>query len=213
MPEEIPPRPPPPPTPPRSRRLRATRHHQLRVTDLAKSTFSPRSPPPLSLSSTEYLQLRTVDLTKQTILASGFRLRQRRVQVLDEERRRFDCIGSLRKGQRRCGGSGRMGQRAMGRFSSKQGQNHGSGTLLKPNMVTPGSDSPKVAPEVIAEYTMTALRRTVPPVVPGIVFLSGRQSEEEATVNLDAMNKPELLKPWTHAFSFGRALQQSTLMT
>ncbi|KAJ8532484.1 hypothetical protein K7X08_012407 [Anisodus acutangulus] len=87
------------------------------------------------------------------------------------------------------------------------------GTLLKPNMVTPGSDSPKVAAEVIAEYTVTALRRTVPPAVPGIVFLSGGQSEEEATVNLNAMNKLEVLKPWTLSFSFGRALQQSTLKT
>ncbi|KAL0362962.1 UNVERIFIED_CONTAM: Fructose-bisphosphate aldolase 5, cytosolic [Sesamum calycinum] len=87
------------------------------------------------------------------------------------------------------------------------------GTLLKPNMVTPGSDSPKVAPEVIAEYTVTALRRTVPPAVPGIVFLSGGQSEEEATVNLNAMNKLDVLKPWTLSFSFGRVLQQSTLKT
>ncbi|KAK0601845.1 hypothetical protein LWI29_028007 [Acer saccharum] len=70
-----------------------------------------------------------------------------------------------------------------------------------------------VAPEVIAEYTVTAFRRTVPPAVPGIVFLSGEQSEEEATVNLDAMNKLEVLKPWTLAFSFGRALQQNTLKT
>lgn len=87
------------------------------------------------------------------------------------------------------------------------------GTLLKPNMVTPGSDSPKVAPEVIAEYTVIALRRTVPAAVPGIVFLSGGQSEEEATLNLNAMNKLEVLKPWTLTFSFGRALQQSTLKT
>ncbi|KAL4554672.1 hypothetical protein LXL04_037273 [Taraxacum kok-saghyz] len=87
------------------------------------------------------------------------------------------------------------------------------GTLLKPNMVTPGSDSPKVAPEVIAEYTVTALRRTVPAAVPGIVFLSGGQSEEQATVNLNAMNKLEVLKPWTLTFSFGRALQSSTLKT
>ncbi|KAK0591975.1 hypothetical protein LWI29_011162 [Acer saccharum] len=129
--EEIPPRPPPPPTPPRSRRLRATRHHQLRIADLAKSTFSPKSPPPLSLSSTEYLQLRAADLAKQTILASGFRLRQRRVQVLDEERRRFDCRGSLRKGQRRCGGSGRMGQRAKNPISlSKESKKQGSRNLL-----------------------------------------------------------------------------------
>ncbi|XWS27684.1 hypothetical protein CRYUN_Cryun25bG0002500 [Craigia yunnanensis] len=87
------------------------------------------------------------------------------------------------------------------------------GTLLKLNMVTPGSDSPKVSPQVIAEYTVAALRRTVPPAVPGIVFLSGGQSEEEATLNLDGMNKLDLLKPWKLSFSFGRALQQSTLKT
>lgn len=66
---------------------------------------------------------------------------------------------------------------------------------------------------MIAAYTVTALRRTVPPAVPGIVFLSGGQSEEEATQNLNAMNKLEVLKPWTLSFSFGRALQQSTLKT
>ncbi|CAN4103878.1 unnamed protein product [Withania somnifera] len=87
------------------------------------------------------------------------------------------------------------------------------GTLLKPNMVTTGSDSAKVAAEVIAEYTVAVLHRTVPPALPGIVFLSGGQSEEEATVNLNAMNKLEVLKPWTLSFSFGRALQQSTLKT
>uniref|UniRef100_A0A6N2LCI1 Uridine kinase n=1 Tax=Salix viminalis TaxID=40686 RepID=A0A6N2LCI1_SALVM len=70
-----------------------------------------------------------------------------------------------------------------------------------------------VTPEVIAEFTVTALRRTVPPAVPGIVFLSGGQSEEEATLNLNAMNKLEVLKPWTLSFSFGRALQKSTLKT
>ncbi|KAK2401071.1 Fructose-bisphosphate aldolase 6, cytosolic [Trifolium repens] len=85
------------------------------------------------------------------------------------------------------------------------------GTLLKPNMVTPGSDSPKVAPEVIAQHTVRALLRTVPAAVPAIVFLSGGQSEEEATVNLNAMNKLKGKKPWTLTFSYGRALQQSTL--
>ncbi|KAK0600757.1 hypothetical protein LWI29_018124 [Acer saccharum] len=70
-----------------------------------------------------------------------------------------------------------------------------------------------VALEVLAEYTVTAIHRTVPPVVPGIVFLSGRQSKEEATMNLDAMNKLEVLKPWTLAFSFVQALQQCTLKT
>jgi len=85
------------------------------------------------------------------------------------------------------------------------------GTLLKPNMVTPGSESKKVAPEVIAEYTVRALQRTMPPAVPAVVFLSGGQSEEEATVNLNAMNKLQTKKPWSLSFSFGRALQQSTL--
>ncbi|KAK4757713.1 hypothetical protein SAY87_019014 [Trapa incisa] len=85
------------------------------------------------------------------------------------------------------------------------------GTLLKPNMVTPGSEAPKVAPEVIAEYTVRALQRTVPAAVPAIVFLSGGQSEEEATLNLNAMNKHKGKKPWSLSFSFGRALQQSTL--
>ncbi|NP_001265896.2 fructose-bisphosphate aldolase, cytoplasmic isozyme [Cicer arietinum] len=85
------------------------------------------------------------------------------------------------------------------------------GTLLKPNMVTPGSDSPKVAPEVVAEHTVRALQRTVPAAVPAVVFLSGGQSEEEATVNLNAINQVKGKKPWTLSFSFGRALQQSTL--
>jgi fructose-bisphosphate aldolase class I len=85
------------------------------------------------------------------------------------------------------------------------------GTLLKPNMVTPGSDSAKVAPEVVAEYTVRALQRTMPAAVPAVVFLSGGQSEEEATLNLNAMNKLQAKKPWTLSFSFGRALQQSTL--
>ena len=85
------------------------------------------------------------------------------------------------------------------------------GTLLKPNMVTPGSEAKKVSPEVIAEYTVRTLQRTVPPAVPGIMFLSGGQSEEEATLNLNTMNKLQTKKPWTLSFSYGRALQQSTL--
>ncbi|EFJ28553.1 hypothetical protein SELMODRAFT_267384 [Selaginella moellendorffii] len=87
------------------------------------------------------------------------------------------------------------------------------GTLLKPNMVTHGSEAPKVSAQEIAEATVLALRRTVPAAVPGIMFLSGGQSEVEATKNLDAMNKLDILKPWTLSFSFGRALQQSTLKT
>lgn len=87
------------------------------------------------------------------------------------------------------------------------------GTLLKPNMVTPGTGAPKVSPEEIAEHTLRAFQRTVPAAVPGIVFLSGGQSEEEATLNLNAINARKTKKPWTLSFSFGRALQQSTLKT
>ncbi|GBG81373.1 hypothetical protein CBR_g32047 [Chara braunii] len=85
------------------------------------------------------------------------------------------------------------------------------GTLLKPNMVTPGSDATKVAPEVVGKYTVRTLQRTVPAAVPGIMFLSGGQSEEEATLNLNAMNALDAKKPWTLSFSYGRALQASTL--
>lgn len=89
------------------------------------------------------------------------------------------------------------------------------GTLLKPNMVTPGSTCAKRAsPEEIALATVTALRRTVPPAMPGVTFLSGGQTELEATKNLNAMNKlPAELRPWKLSFSFGRALQQSVLKT
>ncbi|KAL7676794.1 hypothetical protein ACOME3_003045 [Neoechinorhynchus agilis] len=89
------------------------------------------------------------------------------------------------------------------------------GTLLKPNMVNAGSDfKRRPSPEEIALSTVQALRRTVPPAVPGVVFLSGGQSEEEATVNLNAMNNEKfaVLCPWTLTFSYGRALQASALL-
>uniref|UniRef100_A0A8C7IMV6 Fructose-bisphosphate aldolase n=1 Tax=Oncorhynchus kisutch TaxID=8019 RepID=A0A8C7IMV6_ONCKI len=86
------------------------------------------------------------------------------------------------------------------------------GTLLKPNMVTPGhSCSQKFSNQEIAMATVTALRRTVPPAVPGITFLSGGQSEEEASINLNAMNQCPLHRPWAITFSYGRALQASAL--
>lgn len=89
------------------------------------------------------------------------------------------------------------------------------GTLLKPNMVTPGqSAKTKATPEQVGEATVTALRRTVPSAVPGVVFLSGGQSEEEATLNLNAINiyaNKSGSKPWGLSFSFGRALQASVL--
>jgi len=86
------------------------------------------------------------------------------------------------------------------------------GTLLKPNMVTPGQSCPKKATaQEIACATVTALNRTVPAAVAGITFLSGGQSEEEASVNLDAINKFNGKKPWPLTFSYGRALQASVL--
>jgi fructose-bisphosphate aldolase class I len=86
------------------------------------------------------------------------------------------------------------------------------GTLLKPNMVTPGQASPKKAThEEIGVATVTALRRGVPAAVPGIVFLSGGQSEIDATKNLNEINKAPGPKPWVLSFSYGRALQGSVL--
>ncbi|KAK5638417.1 hypothetical protein RI129_012712 [Pyrocoelia pectoralis] len=86
------------------------------------------------------------------------------------------------------------------------------GTLLKPNMVTQGqSHGTKFTSEEIARATVTALSRTVPAAVPGITFLSGGQSEEEATVNLNAINRFIGKKPWALSFSYGRALQASVL--
>lgn len=86
------------------------------------------------------------------------------------------------------------------------------GTLLKPNMVCPGQDCPiKYSPQEIALATVTVLRRTVPPAVPGVTFLSGGQSEEDATIHLNEMNKVPLTRPWALTFSYGRALQATVL--
>eukprot|EP00188_Purpureofilum_apyrenoidigerum_P004904 Plantae.Rhodophyta-Purpureofilum_apyrenoidigerum.ctg5914.p1 GENE.Plantae.Rhodophyta-Purpureofilum_apyrenoidigerum.ctg5914~~Plantae.Rhodophyta-Purpureofilum_apyrenoidigerum.ctg5914.p1 ORF type:complete len:411 (+),score=70.14 Plantae.Rhodophyta-Purpureofilum_apyrenoidigerum.ctg5914:86-1318(+) len=88
------------------------------------------------------------------------------------------------------------------------------GSLLKPNMTVPGSDfSGSTSAEEIAAYTIRTLERTVPPAVPGITFLSGGMSEEEASINLNAMNTEARKGPWSLTFSFGRALQQSCLKT
>lgn len=86
------------------------------------------------------------------------------------------------------------------------------GTLLKPNMVTAGmSCAKKPTAQEIGLATVLALRRTVPAAVPGVTFLSGGQSEEEASVNLNAINQVPLLRPWALTFSYGRALQASVL--
>jgi len=86
------------------------------------------------------------------------------------------------------------------------------GILLKPSMVTPGAECKRRAgPEEVAEYTLKMLRRRVPPAVPGIMFLSGGQSELESTLNLNAMNQSP--NPWHVSFSYARALQNTVLKT
>jgi len=81
------------------------------------------------------------------------------------------------------------------------------GMILKPNMVVPGKKSAKQASvEEVAEKTIRLLKACVPAAVPGIAFLSGGQSDEDATAHLDAMNRIGHL-PWPLTFSYGRALQ------
>lgn len=85
------------------------------------------------------------------------------------------------------------------------------GMLLKPNMVVSGKEYKKQAgPEEIAERTIRCFRRTVPAAVPGIVFLSGGQTSEQATANLNAINETGP-HPWALSFSYGRALQDAPL--
>src|SRR5881394_1659148 len=88
---------------------------------------------------------------------------------------------------------------------------HPEGMLLKPNMVLSGYDNAEQAShEQVAEETIRCFKRHVPAAVPGIVFLSGGQSDEDATANLNAMNAmgPH---PWQLSFSYGRALQAAAL--
>lgn len=86
------------------------------------------------------------------------------------------------------------------------------GMLLKPNMVVAGKKHPKGAsPEEVALSTIRVLKNCVPAAVPGVAFLSGGQSDIEATANLDAINR--LGGPWALTFSYGRALQTAALKT
>src|ERR1700724_4065402 len=81
--------------------------------------------------------------------------------------------------------------------------------ILKPNMVISAKKSAKQASvEEVAEKTIRLLKACVPAAVPGIAFLSGGQSDEEATAHLDAMNRIGDL-PWRVTFSYGRALQHA----
>ncbi len=85
------------------------------------------------------------------------------------------------------------------------------GMILKTNMVVPGKDSgERAAPKQVAEATLRLFKKVLPDDLPGQTFLSGGQSEIEATQNLNAINKSKSL-PWQLTFSYGRALQDSAL--
>ena len=86
-----------------------------------------------------------------------------------------------------------------------------SGVILKPNMILPGASSDKkISSEEVAKLTLKCLKENVPTDVPGIAFLSGGQSEQEATENLDLINKHNDTN-FIMTYSYGRALQQSAL--
>ena len=86
------------------------------------------------------------------------------------------------------------------------------GSLLKPSMTSAGADwAGSHSAQQVGEFTVRTLRRTVPASVPGIMFLSGGLSEEDASLNLDAINRVGRRCPWQLSFSYGRALQQSCL--
>ncbi|MBZ9654510.1 class I fructose-bisphosphate aldolase [Phyllobacterium lublinensis] len=84
------------------------------------------------------------------------------------------------------------------------------GMILKPNMVIDGKNARKASVEQVAEQTVRVLKATVPVAVPGIAFLSGGQSDEEATAHLSAMNA-NFTTPWKLTFSYGRALQAAAI--
>merc|ERR1719446_1772378 len=93
------------------------------------------------------------------------------------------------------------------------------GAVLKPNMIKNGLEGPRASPEEIATLTCQTLLNTVPPMMPGIFFLSGDtplnvDNEESATINLSKMN--ELFRgkmPWHLSFSYGKALQKTCIVT
>lgn len=89
------------------------------------------------------------------------------------------------------------------------------GCLFKPHMVTAAAEGPKACPKEVAKATVDILRATIPASLGGIFFLSGGQSEKEATRHLHEVNAyaKEVGRPWTLSFSFGRALQNSVIAT
>lgn len=104
-------------------------------------------------------------------------------------------------------------QRAVFEQLYRQGV-HFDGMILKPSMVMPGKDCPQqVNVRQVAELTLQCLQQTVPTAVPGIAFLSGGQSDEDATRHLNSMNilAREMQLPWRLTFSYARALQHAAM--
>ena len=91
---------------------------------------------------------------------------------------------------------------------------HIPGALLKPNMIIAGNDCPdQISREEVARMTVDCLTNHVPHDLPGIVFLSGGQSDEDATAHLNLMNQMDVEHPWQLSYSYGRALQAHALRT
>ena len=87
------------------------------------------------------------------------------------------------------------------------------GIVLKPNMVISGMECDQQANvDTVSEMTVNALKENVPSEVPGIAFLSGGQSSDDATLHLNSMNKNNVSLPWNLTFSYGRALQADALI-
>ena len=91
---------------------------------------------------------------------------------------------------------------------------HMPGALLKPNMILSGNScSEQISREEVAQMTVDCLTKNVPHNLPGIVFLSGGQSDEDATAHLNLMNAMDVVHPWQLSYSFGRALLANALKT
>jgi len=86
------------------------------------------------------------------------------------------------------------------------------GSLLKPSMTVSGVDCEnKASPEQVAKLTVQTFQRSIPPAMPGVVFLSGGLSEEDSSIFLNEINKVDRLGPWRLTFSFSRAMQSSCI--
>lgn len=89
---------------------------------------------------------------------------------------------------------------------------HIPGALLKPNMIIAGNDcTEQISRKEVAELTLKCLKENIPENIPGVVFLSGGQSDEDATAHLNLMNQIDPDAPWELSYSYGRALQAAAL--